>query len=369
MKTLLFALVLTLMAAAVVMANPKPVDSYGEHAKHCFKKCTHFKTFQGKCVDFEWVGTRKECCAWKTIGKGKCDLYKKIGKCVKYSKKRHVCLGHAYKQFCNKVTKHKICTKWAWKEACKKKGTNKACDQYAYHFICTKYDTASRCAVKTFVPKITFFFKKRCARYAVHQYCSKYKTLKRTIQKWVPVKAKHYKGWIDKYYVQVLEKKFRKICVEFSKKKTCVKHQHVKFSKKIGYTKKCVKVVTKKFCVAKKKIRFCTRFTPSHFCAKRVKVRVCQNHAFQKFCCNYKAKPYCTQFKTLKPRCIKKKFKQICAHRSPGQKICVKFNFVGGKKICRKFAQVSKCAKWKRICNKIDFYKPSKKVLKKKKKY
>ena len=60
----------------------------------------------------------------------------------------------------------------------------------------------------------------------------------------------------------------------------------------------------------------------------------------------------------MKPKCIKRKFKKECCRRSPGVKICAKFNFVGGKKICRKYGKKSVCDKYKTVCNKVDTYTP-----------
>ena len=283
MKTILIALILGLLAVCVAAggaSSPKPVDTYADHKDFCYKKCTHYKTLKGKCVDFEWVGTKKECCEWKTVGKGKCAEYKKSSKCVKYSKAKRVCLGHGYRQVCNKVTKEKLCAKYEWKKLCKGHGKNHKCDQYAYHFICTKYDQSERCAAETYIPKIKYFFKKRCARYTVDQYCAKYKKISKTVAKWIPITKKHYLGYLDTYYHQVLEKKFRTICVAYAKKKTCAKFEHVKFAKKVGYIKKCVKFIKKKFCVAKKKVRFCTKFSPSKFCNLKERVRICK--AFKK---------------------------------------------------------------------------------------
>ena len=368
LKSILLGLAFIALSAMVVMGTApqkpvsKPTDTYGDHQQYCYNKCTHYKTIQGKCVDYEWIGTKKECCDWKTVGKGKCLEYKKTHKCDKYSKNEKICLGHGYKQFCTKVTKHKICAKYEWKELCKHHGKNNACDEYAYHFICTKYGHSARCAEETYVPKIKYFHKKRCAKYSVHQYCAKYKKLSRTVAKWVPVSKKHYKGWIDHYYKQVLEKKYHTICVAYAKRKTCTKYENVKFAKKIGYEKKCVKIVRRKYCVAKQKAKFCTKWTPSKFCDLKEKVRICKAFREDKFCCDYTAKPYCTQYKTLKPRCIKRSFKKHCVKKSPGYKVCVKYNFVGGKRICKKHADKSVCAKKKRVCTKVDTYKPPKKV-------
>ncbi|KAF0976735.1 hypothetical protein FDP41_004030 [Naegleria fowleri] len=348
--------VAALLVALSVMAVS--ADTY-KPPQHCYKKCTHYKYLKGKCVDYEWRGTKKECCKWKTVGKGKCDLYKRKYKCDKYSKSRYLCLGHGYKQVCDKVTQHKFCKKFYWKGGCKKKGYNHKCDQYAYHFLCTKYDTSSRCTVFTYIPKIKYYYKTRCNRYAVHQYCAKYKTITKTIPKWKKVSRTHYLGWTDVYYHQYLNYKKYQICVVYAKKKYCTGRQNVRFVKKVSYERKCIKAVTRKYCVAKKRVRFCTKWSPTKYCKKNVKFRVCRHKKTQSFCCKYKAVPFCTQYKKIKPRCIKRSFKRYCAHYSNGHKICKKYQFVGGKKYCRKRAKRSVCDSYKTICTKIDTYKPA----------
>ena len=298
-----------------------------------------------------------DCVIGNISGQGKCAEYKKISKCDKYSKARTLCLGHGYKQVCNKVTKHKLCAKYEWKEVCKHNGKNHGCDSYGYHFICTKTDKSQGCSLYTYVPRIKHHYKRRCSKYSIQQYCAKYKKIYKTVRRWVPVSKKHYKGWIDHYYKQVLEKKFHTICVAYAKKKTCTAHQRVKFSKKIGYDKKCVKFFEKKYCIAKKRVKFCEKWSPNKFCDLKERVRVCIKHRVQKFCCDYKAVPFCTQYKTLKPRCIKKSHKKICVKKSKGYKVCAKYEFVGGKKVCKKYAERSVCAKKKKVCTKIDTYK------------
>jgi len=132
MKTTIWLVLLALIASAcVVLAGgqkEQTVDSYADHQKFCYKKCSHYKQVKGKCSDYEWVGTKKECCEYKTVGAGKCLHYKRFSKCDKYSKSRKLCLGHGYKQVCAKHNSEKYCIKSSWKNLCVHKGTTKSCD-------------------------------------------------------------------------------------------------------------------------------------------------------------------------------------------------------------------------------------------------
>ena len=94
MKIKLISALLVLSILIAIVQATQPVDSYADHQKFCYSKCSHYKTVKGKCSDYEWVGTKKECCDWKLVGKGKCLQYKRFSKCDKYSKSRKLCLGH-----------------------------------------------------------------------------------------------------------------------------------------------------------------------------------------------------------------------------------------------------------------------------------
>ncbi|EFC47611.1 predicted protein [Naegleria gruberi] len=376
MKTkFIISLCIALAFAALVLANPskpepaKNVDTYGEHQQFCYKKCTHYKTVQGKCSDYEWIGTKKECCDWKLVGKGKCLKYKRFSKCDKYSKSRNLCLGHGYKQVCDKHKTEKYCIKSTWKNLCEHKGKNNACDEYAYHFVCTKYDKSNVCAKFINVPKVGYHYKKRCAEYKLDAYCSAYKKVCKCQKGWKKVNGKHYKGWTDTYYHAFCQQKCHKICAKYTKTKKCVRYNKVKFSLKKGYTKRCVKFIDRKFCVAQKKARFCTKWSQNQFCDFKKRVRVCEKFKERKFCANYKAVNFCTQYHQTKSRCIKKKHWKKCVKKSPGYKVCAKYQFVGGHKKCVKYGEESVCAKKKKVCSpiKVDKYVPEKKKEHKKK--
>ncbi len=121
MKTkFIISLCLAIAFAALVLANPskpepaKNVDTYGEHQQYCYHKCTHYKSVKGKCSDYEWQNTKKECCGWEIIGKGKCLKYKRFSKCDKYSKARKLCLGHGkFEIFTIFVTLFQVTNKFA----------------------------------------------------------------------------------------------------------------------------------------------------------------------------------------------------------------------------------------------------------------
>lgn len=80
-KRIVLLCAVLLFATAVILAeDAKPVDTYGEHKQYCYQTCKRYETKKGKCSDYEWIGTRKECCAWKTVGAGKCLKYKRHSK-------------------------------------------------------------------------------------------------------------------------------------------------------------------------------------------------------------------------------------------------------------------------------------------------
>ncbi|KAL9658711.1 hypothetical protein ABK040_005866 [Willaertia magna] len=59
---------------------------------------------------------------------------------------------------------------------------------------------------------------------------------------------------------------------------------------------------------------------------------------------------YCTQYKKLEKKCAKRKYYKTCIKKSPGYKVCAKYQFTGGKKQCVRHADRTVCAEKKKVC-------------------
>jgi len=87
------------------------------------------------------------------------------------------------------------------------------------------------------------------------------------------------------------------------------------------------------------------------------------------FKCNqYKKIKFCKKKITVPRRCIKYRHFKKCCKRSKGRRIYKKHKWVGGRKICKKYAKKRVCHKKKRFCYKkrrVDVYKRKPDVYKK----